>query len=130
MFKKRLQLFQSLLLLNDLIILTVCWFAAFYLRFYTPLIPVTKGIPHLEDYLILFVIALVIWLGSLRLTGLYRRFFTRTQEVIALFKANFFALMVLVFITFFFQRTEFSKFLYNLVYCFNSICQFFLSRIF
>ena len=109
MFKKRLQLFQSLLLVNDLFILTVCWIAAFYLRFYAPFIPVTKGIPLLKDYLILLVFALVIWLGTLRLTGLYHRFFTRTQEVIALFKANFFALMVLVFITFFFKRTEFSR---------------------
>ena len=129
MFKKRLQLFQSLLFINDLIILTVCWIAAFYLRFYTPFIPVTKGVPRFEDYLILFVFALVIWLGSLRLTGLYRRFFTRTQEIIALFKANFFALMVLVFITFFFKRTEFSRLVF-LYFGLLSLLFLSLSRLF
>jgi hypothetical protein len=75
MFKKRLQLFQSLLLFNDLFILTVCWISAFYLRFYTPFIPVTKGIPLLKDYLILLIFTLIIWIGTLHFTGLYRRFF-------------------------------------------------------
>jgi len=129
MFKKRLQLFQSLLLFNDLCILTVCWISAFYLRFYTPFIPVTKGIPLLRDYLILLFFTLVIWIGILHLTGVYGRFFNRTQEVMALFKANFIALMVLVFITFFFKRTEFSR----LVFLYFSLLSFLflsLSRMF
>jgi len=129
MFKKRLHLFQSLFLLNDLFILTACWIAAFYLRFYAPIIPVTKGVPLLEDYLILLIFVLAIWIGTLRLTGVYHRFFNRTQEVLALFKANFIALMILVFITFFFQRTEFSR----LVFLYFSLLSFLfllLSRLF
>ncbi len=129
MFKKRLQLFQSLLIFNDLLILTVCWVAAFYLRFYTPVIPVTKGIPLLEDYLILLLFALVIWIGTFHLTGVYRRFFTRTQEVIALFKGNFIALLILVFITFFFKRTDFSR-LFFLYFGLLSIFFLSLSRVF
>ena len=74
-----------------------------------PLHPGDQGRPSFDDYLILLVFALAIWIGTLHLTGVYRRFFTRTQEVMALFKANFIALMVLVFITFFFKRTEFSR---------------------
>jgi FlaA1/EpsC-like NDP-sugar epimerase len=129
MFKKRLQLFQSLILFNDLFILTVCWIAAFYLRFSTPIIPVTKGVPLLKDYLVLLVFVLVIWIGTLHLTGVYHRFFNRTQEVKAIFKANFIALMILVFITFFFQRTDFSRlvFLYFGLLSFLSLS---LSRIF
>jgi len=109
MFKKRLQLFQSLLIVNDLFILTACWFGAFYLRFKAPIIPVTKGIPLLQDYVVLLFSVLAIWVGTFHLIGVYRRFFNRTEEIMALFKANFIALMVLVFITFFFQRTEFSR---------------------
>ena len=129
MFKKRLQLFQSLILFNDLFILTVCWIAAFYLRFSTPIIPITKGVPLLKDYLFLLVFVLVIWIGTLHLTGVYHRFFNRTQEVRAIFKANFIALMILVFITFFFQRTDFSRlvFLYFGLLSFLSLS---LSRIF
>jgi Undecaprenyl-phosphate glucose phosphotransferase len=129
MFKKRLQLFQSLLVFNDLFILTVCWISAFYLRFYIPFIPVTKGIPLIDDYLILLIFTLIIWIGTLHLTGVYRRFFTRTQEVMALFKANFIALMILVFIAFFFKRTEFSR----LVFVYFGLLSFLflsLSRLF
>ena len=129
MFKKRLQLFQSLILINDLFILTACWIGAFYLRFNAPIIPVTKGVPLLKDYLFLLVFVLAIWIGTLHLTGVYQRFFNRTQEARAIFKANFIALMILVFITFFFQRTEFSRlvFLYFGVLSFLSLL---LSRFF
>lgn len=129
MFKKRLQLFQSLIFFNDLLILSLCWIGAFYLRFYTPIIPVTKGLPLLGDYLILLFFVLAIWIGTFHLTGIYRRFFNRGQEVWAIFKANFMALMILVFLTFFFQRTEYSR----LVFLFFSLLSFLiltLSRFF
>ena len=109
MFKKRIQVFRSFLFLNDLLVLTPCWFGAFYFRFYLPLIPVTKGIPPLTDYLILLPLVLMIWSGTFYLTGIYSRFYNRTQEWVALFRATFVALMILVFITFFFKRTDYSR---------------------
>jgi Undecaprenyl-phosphate glucose phosphotransferase len=121
MFKKRLQLFQSLLIVNDLIVFSICWIGAFLLRFKVPLIPVTKGIPLLQDYMIFLVFVLPVWEVTFYLVGVYRRFFSRTEEIVALFKANFIALMILVFITFFFQRTEFSR----LVFLYFGILNFF-----
>ena len=109
MFKKRIQVFRSFLLLNDLLVLTACWFGAFYLRFFIPLIPVTKGIPLLQDYLFFFPFVLMTCSVTFYLTGIYTRYFNRTQEWLALFKASFVALMILVFITFFFKRTDSSR---------------------
>jgi Undecaprenyl-phosphate glucose phosphotransferase len=109
MFKKRIQVFRSFLLLNDLLVLTACWFGAFYLRFFIPLIPVTKGIPLLQDYLFFFPFVLLTCSVTFYLTGIYTRYFNRTQEWLALFKASFLALMILVFITFFFKRTDYSR---------------------
>jgi Undecaprenyl-phosphate glucose phosphotransferase len=109
MFKKRIQVFRSFLLLNDLLVLTACWFGAFYLRFFIPLIPVTKGIPPLHDYLFFFPFVLMTCSITFYLTGIYTRFFNRTQEWLALFKASFMGLMILVFITFFFKRTDYSR---------------------
>jgi Undecaprenyl-phosphate glucose phosphotransferase len=129
MFKKRLQVFQSLILCNDLSILTACWIGAFYLRFNTPFIPITKGVPLFKDYLILLVFVLAIWIGALHLSGVYDRFFNRTQELKALLKANFIALMTLVFLTFFFQRTEYSRLVF-LYFALLSFLTLFLSRIF
>ena len=109
MFKKRIQVFRSILLLNDLLVLTACWFGAFYLRFFIPLIPVTKGIPPLQDYLFFFPLVVMTCSVTFYLTGIYTRYFNRTQEWLALFKASFVALMILVFITFFFKRTDYSR---------------------
>jgi Undecaprenyl-phosphate glucose phosphotransferase len=109
MFKKRLQLFQSLLIVNDLFIFSICWVGAYFLRFKTPFIPVTKGIPLLQDYMILLFFVLAIWEATFYLFSIYRRFFNRTEEIVTLFKANFVALMILVFLAFFFQRTQFSR---------------------
>ena len=103
MFRKRIQVFRSFLLLNDLLVLTACWFGAFYLRFFIPFIPVTKGIPPLQDYLFFFPFVLLACSVTFYLTGIYTRYYNRTQEWLALFKASFMALMILVFITFFFH---------------------------
>ncbi len=128
MFKKRLQFFQSLLMVNDLVLLAACWIAAYYLRFYAPLIPVTKGIPPLTDYLILLIFVLLIWLGTLQVTGAYRRFFQKGEEVFNLFKASLYALMILVFVTFFFRRTEFSRLVF-LYFTVLSLLALALSRV-
>jgi Undecaprenyl-phosphate glucose phosphotransferase len=109
MFNKRIQVFRSFLFLNDLLVLTPCWFGAFFLRFYAPLIPVTKGVTPLSEYLILLPFVLLIWAGTFYLNGIYSRFYNRTQEGVALFKATLVALMILVFITFFFKRTDYSR---------------------
>lgn len=109
MFNKRIQVFRSFLFLNDLLVLTPCWFGAFYLRFYAPLIPVTKGIPPLSEYLILLPFVLLIWSGTFYINGIYSRFYNPTQEWVALFKATGAALMILVFVTFFFKRTDYSR---------------------
>jgi Undecaprenyl-phosphate glucose phosphotransferase len=109
MFKKRRQFFQSFLMINDLFFLTLSWVGAYILRFYAPVIPVTKGVPPLSDYLFLLLFVLIIWMGTFQVTGIYRRFFQGTQEVRALFRSNLYALMILVFMTFFFKRTEFSR---------------------
>ena len=109
MFKKRLQVFRSFLLLNDLLVLTICWFGAFYLRFFAPLVPVTKGIPPLREYLFFFPFVLLTCAVTFYLTGIYTRFYNRTQEGVALLKASFVSLMILVFITFFFKRTDYSR---------------------
>jgi Undecaprenyl-phosphate glucose phosphotransferase len=129
MFNKRIQVFRSFLFLNDLLVLTLCWFGAFLLRFYAPLIPVTKGIPDLMEYLFLLPFVLVIWVVTLYLSGSYSRFYNRTQEGVALFKATLVALMILVFVTFFFKRTDYSRLVF-LYFSLLSYLALILTRLF
>ena len=47
MFQQRLKFFRSILYLGDLALVAICWFAAYGLRFYLPVLPVTKGMAPL-----------------------------------------------------------------------------------
>ncbi len=73
MFQKRLKFFRSILYLGDLCLVVVCWVGAYLLRFYYPIIPVTKGVPDLWLYLALLVLVLVVYAVVFQVMGLYRR---------------------------------------------------------
>ena len=60
MFRQRLQFYRSILLLADIVVLSCAWIAAYYLRFYLPVIPVTKGVAPLELYLTFLPLAITL----------------------------------------------------------------------
>ena len=53
MLKERRQLFSGLFVAADLLVLGVAFVVAYALRFYVPLVPVTKGVPPVENYVAL-----------------------------------------------------------------------------
>lgn len=73
MFEKRLRFFRSILFLTDLGIVAVCWIAAYFWRFYAPVVPITKGIPEFTLYLTLLFLVLAVFAMALPASGLYRR---------------------------------------------------------
>jgi len=83
---------------------------AYFLRFYAPLIPVTKGVPDLTLYLSLLGLVLVVCAVVFQATGLYRRPWAGpTQYAWPLFRATTIAVVVCITLTFFFQPYEFSR---------------------
>jgi len=58
MFQKRLKFFRSILYLGDLCLVLVCWVGAYLVRFYYPILPITKGVPDLWLYLWLMLLML------------------------------------------------------------------------
>lgn len=111
MLKKHSEVFKTLLFVFDLIAISVTWVLAYYLRFYSDIIPVYLSIPPFENYLMLIIPILVIWAMIFKAFNLYRprRTSTRLGELIDIFVASSFAVLVLVAFTFFIKQFEYSR---------------------
>ena len=126
MLKKHSKFFETLVLLIDLITLSSSWILAYYLRFYYPIVPATKGIPSFYTYTTLLIIILPLWYIVFKAFGLYRprRISSKVAEVMDIAKATTIAILILVSLTFFVRRDEFSRltFLYFLIICVIALC--------
>ena len=111
MLKKHSKFFETLVLLFDWIALCCSWMLAYYLRFYFPVIPASKGIPPFVTYLTLLIIMLPLWYTVFKAFGLYRprRISSKFAEVIDIAKGTTIAILILVSLTFFVRKYEFSR---------------------
>jgi Undecaprenyl-phosphate glucose phosphotransferase len=113
MLKQRRQLFEYLFTVADLLVVTVAWIAAYWLRFMTGFIPVDKGIPEFSHYVSMLVFIWLIWAFVFRRMGLYRpmRGARRARELWGLVNANVLAILVLIAITYLFREksVQFSR---------------------
>ncbi len=121
MLKKHSKFFETLVLLLDWVTLSCSWILAYYLRFYFPIVPVYKGIPPFLTYLTLLIIMLPLWYMVFKTFGLYRprRISSKVAEVMDIAKGTTIAILILVSITFFVRKYEFSRvtFLYFWIIC-------------
>ena len=126
MLKRHSNFFETLVLLLDWIALSCSWVLAYFLRFYLPVISVSKGIPPFLTYLTLLVIMLPLWYIVFKTFGLYRprRISSKFAEVVDIAKGTTIAILILVSLTFFVRRYEFSRltFLYFWIICVITLC--------
>ena len=111
MLKRHSEFLKSLLFLFDLVVICVCWVAAYSLRFSGMITPVTKGVPPLAPYLWLLVPIVMVWGFSFQAFNLYRprRMGTHLAEFIDLAKANSVSVLILLSLTFFIREFEYSR---------------------
>ena len=110
MFNKRLAFFRSLFYLADLFLVLAAWLAAYYVRFFAPIIPVTKGVPDLELYLGLLVLVLIVFSIVFQVSGLYKRpWAPLTRLLWPLFRATTVGVVVSIAIAWFAKPYEFSR---------------------
>lgn len=111
MLKKHSQFWESVVLITDIAIIASVWIVSYYLRFSGFLIPVNKGIPPLQKYLVLLLPIVLIWLFLFRNLGLYRprRISSHFSELIDIAKASTLAVGILITATFFIRQYEFSR---------------------
>lgn len=113
MFQQRLKFFRSLLYMGDLVLVALCWFAAYALRFYLPILPVTKGIPPLTLYLGMFLLVLAVFAVVLPVSGLYRRPWAATRlSWWPVLRAATIGVVVAVTFTWFLRPYDFSRLMF------------------
>ncbi len=126
MLKKHSNFFETLLLFLDWITLSFSWLLAYYLRFYIPIIPAHKGISPFYTYVTLLVIMVPLWGIVFKTFDLYRprRVSSGIAEAIDIAKATTVATLILISLTFFVKRYEFSRliFLYFWVISVITLC--------
>ena len=106
MLKKHSQLFEALLLASDLIVVSVAWIAAYWIRFRWGYIPIDKGIPPFVDYFRMLIFVWLIWAFVFKRFGLYMpmRRMKRFHEVWLLLRANLLAILVIIAFTYLFRE--------------------------
>lgn len=111
MLKRYYQVFGSLLILTDIFGVVIAWLLAFYLRFYTQIVPVTKGIPPFSRYVALTVPVVFLWLMVFAYFQLYKtnKITRRTTELGNVLKAHCVALLAFLALTAVISEYRFSR---------------------
>ncbi len=110
MFQKRLDLFRSILYVGDILLAAAMWLAAYYVRFHLPILPVTKGIPSLNLYLIQMLLVVPTFMVVFQVSGLYRRPWAGPAQYFwPVFRASTLGVLISVTVTYFVRPYEFSR---------------------
>ena len=95
----------------DAAIIGLVWLASFWLRFYLPVIEVTKGFPPFATYAALTPLIVVLWAIVFSAQGIYRpqRTLHSGSEAVKLLKSHCAALLCFVAITYVFSEYRYSR---------------------
>ena len=113
MLKKHGQLFLTLAIFFDTIVICFSWLSAYYIHFNTSLGPPPRHtIPELEIYLKTMILVWIVFMFSIRIFGLYQphRGKSFSHEFLLIFKVVFFSILILTAATFFYREESFSRF--------------------
>jgi Undecaprenyl-phosphate glucose phosphotransferase len=111
MLKRQTEFYKSILLIIDFVLISFAWVGAYGLRFYTNLIPITKGVPVIGAYLALFPAIIIAWGIAFKWFNLYRprRMTSRLSEIADVTKGCVVMTVLLVTISFFLRQFEYSR---------------------
>ena len=106
MLKQKRQLFEFLFMASDLVVVTIAWCLAYWLRFQSELVVVDKGVPPFQHYFSMLIFIWLIWAFVYRRMGLYRpmRGARTGLELWLLINANALALLLLIATTYLFRE--------------------------
>src|SRR5581483_5898160 len=129
MLKKYSEFFKSVLFILDLALISGMWLVAYFLRFYTPFIPVSKGVPSFDPYQALMPMVLIVWGGVFKAFNLYRprRISSHFSEILDITKACSFATLIMISLSFFLRQFDYSR-LFFILFWALSIISMTLSR--
>lgn len=110
MLRRHSEIFRTLLLLADLLLVAASWLGAYVVRFHTDL-PVPLGLPPIEPYLVVLGGILPVWAWVFRSRGLYapRRTASLLSDLWAVVAGATTVVVLLVVATFFVRSYFFSR---------------------
>ncbi len=130
MLKQKRQLFEYLFMAVDLVVVSLAWLLAYWVRFQTDFITADKGVPAFQHYVSMLLFIWLIWAFVFRRMGLYRamRGTRPTREMWLLINANSLALLLFIAMTYLFREKSvpFSRlvfFYFGVLACFFTIAQ-------
>lgn len=111
MLKRYQSIIGGLFRITDLLVISAAWLAAYFFRFFVPLIEVTKGFPKFSTYLSLLPLILFLWMIVFNSLRVYqpKRMLRRTDEALLLLKSHFFALMMFLTLTYLISEYRYSR---------------------
>lgn len=95
----------------DASVIGVVWLASYYIRFYVPIIQVTKGFPKFEEYAALTPLVMILWSLTFASMRVYqsRRMLRRTHEAHLILKAHAVAMLLFVALSYMFSPYRYSR---------------------
>ena len=106
MLRQKSQFFEFLFVVTDLVVVSIAWVLAYWIRFSSQLVEVDKGIPDFSHYLSMVVFIWVIWASVFRWIGLYRprRGVRPTLEMWELVRATALSTLLLIAVVYLFRE--------------------------
>lgn len=95
----------------DACVIIAAWLGAYWLRFYLPVIEVTKGFPEFSQYAALTPLIVILWQAVFSSARLYQsqRMLRRTHEAFQVLKAHGFAMLLFIALTYLFAEYKYSR---------------------
>lgn len=95
----------------DACVIGAAWIASYWLRFYLPVIEVTKGFPEFGTYAALSPLVMVLWAMVFSSMRVYQsqRMLRRTHEAHLILKAHGVALLFFIALTYMFSEYKYSR---------------------
>ena len=124
MLKKHGQLFLTVAIFFDSIVISFSWLASFYIHFKTSFGPPPRSVtPDIEIYLVALIPVLIVFMSSIRLCGLYQpqRGKLLSQYFFNVIKVTSISVLLLAAITFFYREGSFSRFVAIYFFCLVTI---------
>lgn len=95
----------------DAITIGSVWLASYWIRFYIPVIGVTKGFPAFKKYAALTPLVVILWAMVFTFTRVYqaRRMLRRTHEALLILRAHGIAMLFFIALTYLFSEYKYSR---------------------
>lgn len=95
----------------DTCVIGSVWLLSYWLRFYIPLIEVTKGFPKFSRYAALSPLVMILWASVFSSMKVYqsRRMLRRTHEAHLILKSHLVAMLFFIALTYLFSEYKYSR---------------------